>query len=221
MQDYQPFTSTTTTSSRSTPTPDPTTSPIPLPTPTETKAASKKTPVGPIVGGTIGGIAVIGLIILGILYLYRWRPAASSSAAAAATSAAAAAPAGGAPPGNQSYPQDPNMQYHQQQMSPGPQMGQMSPGPQLYPSQTGTPSTYDPRFSYVQGYQNSGSYPAPMGSPPMHSGSPTTGGMMSTPSPDPSKMAESSTSPVQQQFAMEAPARNPVGMGNNAAELAG
>lgn len=204
MQDYPPYTSTTASSESSKPVPTPSHSTTPTPTHTE---AAKKSNVGPIVGGTIGGVAVIGLIILGILYLYRWRPKSEAAAQAAASGPV------NSPPANPSYPQDPSAQYQQSQMSP--QMSQMSPGGQFYPSQTGTPSTYDPRYSYYQG----GAY---SGSPPMHSSaSPTTGGMMSTPSPDPSKMGESTTSPTQGHFASEAPARNPVGMGNNAAELAG
>lgn len=223
MQDFPPFTSTipattqseseshTASHSTTDPTPDPTS---PKPSQTDSSGPKKKSvQVGAIVGGVIGGVALIGLIALGVLYLYRRRLRDSS--------APAPGPGGELPP-NQSYPQDPGMQYQQLPMDQAP------PGQQLYPPQAGAPSMYDPRFSYVETYPGkAGGYATTTatGSPPLHQspGQPTTAGLASTPSPNPSTMA-GSVSPGQNQgqfAAMEAPATNPVGVGDNRAELSG
>lgn len=74
MQDYPPNgrTRVRSTSSTSTPTPSPTPTPTSTPTPTPTPTQSddpKPAPIGPIVGGVIGGLAVIGAVILGIVYI--------------------------------------------------------------------------------------------------------------------------------------------------------
>jgi len=59
------------------PTPSPTTVPQPLPTiptpivPTPAPAPKKSTPIGPIVGGVVGGIAVIAGVAVGIFFCIR------------------------------------------------------------------------------------------------------------------------------------------------------
>lgn len=193
-------TSTTTTAPSTTTTPPGPTSTTPPPTP------DKPTPIGPIVGGVVGGVAVLGLIGLGIVLILRRNrnPPANTTAA------------------------------HQQQPPsnfPPPQMGQVNPPVATSPGSPGVPPAYDPRYSYANpppqanAYQmspdpNTGvfSHPSPVGSPPI----PSPG------SPDPVKMAvgphgDTGTSPVQFQqheIVNEAPATNPRGIGNNRAELA-
>ena len=231
MQDFPPPTATSTTTSTSTSdssstgaNQDPTgSSPADgPPRETSTPRPKKSTPVGPIVGGVVGGVAVIGLVILGILYLYRTRPRASAAAAAGG--------AGSGPPPTGQYPHDPAMQQlmgagpdsHMQQPAGGPgydpHMQQQAGGPGYNPhmqQQAGGPG-FDPRYSYVQGgypaAPNQGvnpNFPGPITSYP--SVSPGS-------SPDPSKMGSSVSPSVV--HAAEVPARNPVGTGNNAAELA-
>ncbi len=217
MQDYPPSpitSSETTTSSSPTTTPTPTTSSpstttTPTPGPTTTTPPpdpGSPTPIGPIVGGVVGGVAVLGLIGLGIVLIMRR---------------------------NRNRPADNAAAQQQQPPSnfPPPQMGQVHSPIPTSPTGPGVPPAYDPRYSYANpphqanAYQmspdpNTGifSHPSPVGSPPFPSPS----------SPDPVKMAvgphgDASTSPVQFQqheVVNEAPATNPVGIGNNRAELA-
>lgn len=49
------------------------------PTPDPTPASSNSTPTGAIVGGVVGGLAVIGLVVLGLFYIARRRRAPSPS----------------------------------------------------------------------------------------------------------------------------------------------
>ncbi|KAK4445896.1 hypothetical protein QBC34DRAFT_383812 [Podospora aff. communis PSN243] len=61
----------TTTTSTPSPPPPPGSPATATPTPTPVPAPGNSTPVGAIVGGVIGGLAVIGLIILGLFYINR------------------------------------------------------------------------------------------------------------------------------------------------------
>lgn len=214
MQDYPPgLTSSDTTTTTPTPTTSPTTtSPTTTTTPpgptttTPPPEPGPSTPIGPIVGGVVGGVAVLGLIGLGIFLIMRRNRHPPASTAAA--------------------------QQHQPPSDyPPPQMGQVQSSMPTSPTGPGVPPAYDPRYSYANPSQQAGAYqmspdpntgvfshPSPVGSPPFPSPS----------SPDPVKMAvgphgDANTSPVQfqqQEVVNEAPATNPRGIGNNRAELA-
>jgi len=56
-----------------TPSPNESASSSPTPTPPPPPAEKSSTPVGAIVGGVVGGVAVIGLVILGVIFLLRRR----------------------------------------------------------------------------------------------------------------------------------------------------
>ncbi|KAF8457134.1 hypothetical protein BGX38DRAFT_1265885 [Terfezia claveryi] len=60
------------------------------PKPSNPAGPSNSTPIGPIVGGVVGGIVVIALIALGLICLRRQKKKKAASAAAAAAAAAAA-----------------------------------------------------------------------------------------------------------------------------------
>ncbi|KAH7252860.1 hypothetical protein BKA59DRAFT_492662 [Fusarium tricinctum] len=72
LQDYLPFTSTIDVESTSTE-PDTSTVTTTIP-PTSTTSSSNPTPVGAIVGGVVGGLAIIALVILGIFFYCRKKP---------------------------------------------------------------------------------------------------------------------------------------------------
>ncbi|KAK1759065.1 hypothetical protein QBC47DRAFT_98010 [Echria macrotheca] len=74
---------------------------------------SSSTPVGPIVGGVIGGVAVIALFVLGIFFLIRRKNSGASPQSAPSGPAAPYGPAGngGYPPMQQSLPVSPATTY--------------------------------------------------------------------------------------------------------------
>ncbi|KAJ4287511.1 hypothetical protein N0V88_007611 [Collariella sp. IMI 366227] len=97
---------------------------------------SSSTPVGPIVGGVVGGVAALGLIGLGIFFLIRQKNKnASESPPPIAMSAVAPAPSGPGfmpPPGQSPYPNQ----------APPPNMSPMSGATAAGP--------YDPRYSMIK-----------------------------------------------------------------------
>lgn len=106
------------------------TAPKPPPTssaPPPQQQQSSSTPIGPIVGGAVGGVAVIGLVILGIILIMRKKPPAPAPTPAPATTQGATTqgpgpspppvfapiPMGGSPP-----PQHPaDIKYSQEPMT--------------------------------------------------------------------------------------------------------
>ncbi|KAJ0304206.1 hypothetical protein COL5a_005340 [Colletotrichum fioriniae] len=116
--------------------------------------SKSSTPVGAIVGGVIGGIAVLALIGFGIFFILRKKKKTQQPQ-----------------PGPGSQGQPPMMSQQQQQHQPPP-MGyapapQGSPAP--YGAQTQTQSYYEPKYDGQGGYpqQNYGSTPPP---PPQQGG---------------------------------------------------
>lgn len=108
--------------------------------PTEKKQSS--TPIGPIVGGVVGGVAVLALVGFGIFFLVRHnkKKAAAAAAAAASTQPMQQTAAGG--PGGMPSPPPPG-----------------APG---YPPQGGYPGPYD---QHQNQYQNQNLYPQQQPSP--------------------------------------------------------
>jgi hypothetical protein len=159
------------------------------------------------VGGVVGGVAVIGLVGLGIFFIMRRKKS-------------HAAVGGPGPDSSGNFP--PNQQMGQVQHHPG-----SPPLPTNSPDGTYVPSSYDPRYSYAANTpQQAHGYQMVSPDPNMGAfGAPSPG------SPDPMKMGtgqyyDPGNSPVhfqqvqQHEVVNEAPATNPVGMGNNRAELA-
>ncbi|KAK6697051.1 hypothetical protein SNK05_013598 [Fusarium graminearum] len=172
LQDYPPFTSTTDMESTST---EPDTSTVTTTIqPTSTTSSSNPIPVGAIVGGVVGGLAIIALVILGIFFYRRKKPT--------------------------------NMPPIEQITSPTTQPPHQPP--------------HQPSFASPPVYNAQISNPAWLPASPSPS-SPTynTAGVHYQNMP--------STSPQPEQFSnvqityevKEVPATNPVGMGNNRAEL--
>lgn len=218
------FASTTTTPITST-----STSPVPSPTPTK----HSSTPVGAIVGGTVGGVAALGLVgVVGFL-LYRRKKKQNSAAATplavpsntqspppnmaqvnpaspsqsfAPTSPGAPAYPSGVPSNYQYQPQgyDPNMGGYQQGNFP-PQQGYntYSPPPQLQQGQYAPPQ--QGQYNYAGGYQPSSASPPPGVSP-----SPAKEGETSPP-----PLVSHQSGPIPQ----ELDAINPLGNVSNRAEL--
>lgn len=119
-----PTTRTTTSKSSSSSSEPPPSSTLPTQPPTSSAPPpqqSSSTPIGPIVGGAVGGVAVIGLIILGIVLILRKKPPAPAPAPAPTPGPGpdpsppvvfAATPMGGSPP-----PQHPvDIKYGQEPM---------------------------------------------------------------------------------------------------------
>lgn len=75
-------TSTTDSSSSNTSSPSTSTSSGPSSTPGTSGGAGSSTPIGPIVGGVVGGVAVIGIIALGIVFILRKKNSSAPVAAA-------------------------------------------------------------------------------------------------------------------------------------------
>lgn len=102
--------------------------------PTEKKQSS--TPIGPIVGGVVGGVAVLALIGFGIFFLVRHNKKKKAATAAASTQpmqqTGAGGGPGGVPPGAPGYP--PQGGYPAQYGQP----------PQQYPPQQPSPQPYFP-----------------------------------------------------------------------------
>ncbi|KAG7286823.1 hypothetical protein NEMBOFW57_009140 [Staphylotrichum longicolle] len=135
-----------------------TTSPAPVPvTSSATPDPGSSTPVGPIVGGVVGGVAALGLIGLGVFFLVRRKKQDPASPPAAPPPAPAPAQGFMPPPGQGPYPNQ----------TPPPNMG-------IVP---GAPGAFDPRYSMakppmatsvnpVQGPPMSPMTVTPTGSPP-------------------------------------------------------
>ncbi|KAK3685692.1 hypothetical protein B0T22DRAFT_226509 [Podospora appendiculata] len=154
-------TSGSTTASSSSTTSSSTTPPIggnldPTSTPTPQPSSSSSVPLGPIIGGVVGGVGALALIGLGIFFLMRQNKkkngTAADAAAASATAAAAPAPA---PYGG----------------SPGPQMAQQTPPPvngggYYDPIKAGGFAPVDPRASTAQPYDPNNGYAQQNISPP-------------------------------------------------------
>ncbi|EHK16850.1 uncharacterized protein TRIVIDRAFT_80249 [Trichoderma virens Gv29-8] len=187
------FGSTTTTTSAATSTTTSTT-----PTPEPTKGSS--TNVGAIAGGTVGGVAALGLVGLAIfLFMRRYHPRNAPPNATLGP-----APQGQNPPAGPVYPSGVPAGY----------AGGYAPVPMQSP-----PQGYDPHMSqygqqgvYPQQYQ--GQYPQQQYNYPVQT---STSPVYTTPSPGAFK--EGDMSPQQQAPPTELAAVNPVGAENNRAEL--
>ncbi|KAF5710364.1 hypothetical protein FMUND_9566 [Fusarium mundagurra] len=139
-----------------------TTSEAPEPKPTK---KSKSTPVGAIVGGVVGGVALIGLIGLGVVCLLRRRKSKPEPAPAPAQPVMAQ---------QQAPPPAPMTQ------NPYPQQQHFQPAAQPYPdhSMAGSPAPSDARISTMSGPMSSVGPSSPMGwnqqpsPPPFHTPAP-------------------------------------------------
>lgn len=125
----------------------------------------KKTPLGAIIGGVVGGLAVIALVGAGLLFLLFKRRRDKRNAAAAAAFTPAHPQQQGPPP-----PQQPPMPYGAPAYKPPP-MGVPPPPPMQQPGNTASfyapPPPGDVKHEYVQ--QNVASVPSTPGpySPPL------------------------------------------------------
>lgn len=172
LQDYPPFTSTIDVESTSTE-PDTSTVTTTIP-PTSTTSSSNPTPVGAIVGGVVGGLAIIALVILGIFFYRRKKPT-------------------NMPPVEQIISpttQPPHQPPHQPSFSSPPVYNAQTSNPAWLPA---SPSPSSPTYSPAgMHYQN-----------------------MPSTSPQPEQFSN-----IQITYEpKEVPATNPVGTGNNRAEL--
>lgn len=156
----------TTTSSSSPGPPSSSSTPAPPPQSSSPSAAPQEsTPVAPIVGGVVGGVAVIGLIVLGIIFLVK--KGGSKSPPPAPTPGPtdpsspigfSATPMAGSPP----------PQQVQQQQTPPPadvKYGQSEPMVQAYPAVVPPPQGYQQQpLQYQQQYQQQRQQYVPQGS---------------------------------------------------------
>lgn len=190
------FGSTTTTTSASTTATTTTSTPEPT-------HKSSSTNVGAIAGGTVGGVAFIGLLGLAAFFWIRRRYS-PRNAPPNATLGGAPPPQGGNPPAGATYPSGVPAGYQ----------GGYAPVPMQSP-----PQGYDPHMNqygqqgvYPQQYQ--GQYPQQQYNYPVQT---STSPVYTTPSPGAFK--EGDMSPQQQAPPTELAAVNPVGAENNRAEL--
>lgn len=125
----------------------------------------RKTPLGAIIGGVVGGLAVIALVGAGLLFLFKRRRDKRNAAAAAAFTPAHPQQQGPPPP------QQPPMPYGAPAYKPPPMGVPPPPPPMQQPGNTASfyapPPQGDVKHEYVQ--QNVASVPSTLGpySPPL------------------------------------------------------
>ncbi len=127
------------------------------------------TPIGPIVGGVVGGVGALALVGLAVWLIMRQQ---NKKKAAAAAAAAAAPPAAGAAGGQHPPPPGPSPDGQYPQMAQYPPAGAWDPNQ----NQAGFAPVYDPRASIAKppydtntSVYNTSWSTSPPGSPPPHS----------------------------------------------------